>query len=102
MKYLSVDQLEPGKLYLFRHAFNSKRIIFQPARFIGIHESGRPQVEWVLQGFRSSVPVGDGLKAAAVLTEKWLQDQMLALSDEVLQLQAQASTLYDAYKEVKA
>lgn len=114
MKYLSLDQLEPGKLYLFRFVFNSKRIILQPARFIGIKEPEggeikgtptvqrrRPTVEWVLQGYRSSVPVGDGSKAAAVLTEKWLQAQMIARTDEVVQLQAQASTLYDMYKEVK-
>ena len=115
MKYLSLDQLEPGKLYLFRYAFNSKRIILQPARFIGIKEPEggeikgiptapvrrRPTVEWILQGHRSSVPVGDGTKAAAVLTESWLQAQMIARTDEVVQLQAQASTLYDVYKEVK-
>lgn len=103
MKNLNINELEIGKLYLFRHSFNSKRMIYQPARLVEILEiNGRPipKVEWLLQGFKSTVGVGDGTKAAARLDKSWLKQQMSNRADEVVRLQTEASTLFTVYKEL--
>ena len=112
MKYLRLDELVVGEVYLFRHTFNSKRIILQPARFLGIETKvlhdwsqtkkfRRPRVHWIIQNYASSVPVGDGSKAAAAITKNWLQNQMLERADQMRALQAEEHLLYDLYKVMK-
>jgi len=104
-KKLALSDLQVGKLYLFRHPFNSKKIILQPAELLEIVDLPNgwkaPKVRWVLQGFVGTVMVGDGTEAASPLTESWLKRQMLERADQVTQLQAQNSTLLETLRTVQ-
>ena len=113
MKYLALSELTPGQVYLFRRAFNSKTIILQPAVFIRVwsqtgekqpldaYQRPRPLVKFIIDDVETTVPVGDGTKAAAVLTKSWLERQMRDRADEVARLQAETSKLFNIYKEIK-
>ena len=114
MKYLPLNELEVGKLYLFHRYFNSKRIILQPGRVLGIHSpSGdlaqfpggvlprpRPMIEWSLDRVQTTAPAGGGKKTAAVLTKAWLQRNMLDRADQIRDLQAESSAMFNLLKEV--
>jgi hypothetical protein len=102
MKHIPLSELEVGKLYLFRHTFNSKRIVLQPGRFIGIHESGRPLVQWCIQGFKSTALVGDGTKVAVELTAKWLQRLSSDLEAQIQAIEDQVHITRALLKEIEA
>lgn len=110
MNYLHLDQLEAGKVYLFSRYFNSKRIVLQPAEFISGQRprdshnqalTAKVLVRFCLDGKEVEVRVGDGKRAAAVLTTAWLQRQLNDRADEVARIQTEASKLLDLYNLIK-
>ena len=113
MKYLALSELVAGQVYLFQRQFNSKTITLQPATFIRVwsqsgekdpldaYQRPRPLVKFIIDDVETTVPIGDGTKAAAMLTTSWLERQMCDRADEVARLQAETSKLFNIYKEIK-
>ncbi len=94
---LIVSELEIGKTYLVKRRFNSKRIIFQPAVYVGTIEAQRngkattlPQFKFCFDEAVVAMPTYMDIKP---LTKSWLERQMEDRAVTIAELQREASVL---------
>lgn len=106
MKYLMIKELEVGKLYLFPPKAGRSAPTLEVARVVQIvrvtpdDQTPDVEVEWVLRGYKSFIPI-TGKFVCAQATSAWLTEQILERENEAIRLQTESQTLLSIASELK-
>jgi len=105
MKYLTIKELEVGKLYLFQLKAHRSTPSLAVARVVQIvrvkpdDQTPDVEVEWILRGYKSFIPITAA--RAVVLDRSWLIAEILERENEAIRLQTESQTLLSIAAELK-